>query len=333
MFHRRIATTTLAALATAFAVGCAAENADETAATEGEVVGVTDLALLEQAFDLVPASAQRPSSDAALRAGKCYGALVENGPGWPEFEFRRYANGAAFFAKRGSGYNSGDKRPVLCVDLHQGAVATHAFGGVVLDAILRYDLGRMQGGGENLTTGDAVWQFQRGVLHLKGLPEAERIAAAQKRPHELDLEKAPSVSGSLEKITLKNVRVSNMYVEEPMMRDVELEGSTAFFTYRYAWRRAENTGVFTVARDAVGVFKGEAEIFGDGPGYGSTFHFTRGDAFRGGYYEMLEDGEGALLENISFGPPNRPADRAPLAECSRRTPDGAETPPFSCTGI
>jgi hypothetical protein len=155
----------------------------------------------------------------------------------------------------------------------------------------------------------------------------------KKRPHELALERAPSIGGSLQKIVLSGVKVSNMYDPAPQTRAIDLGGPTAFFAYRFAWRRAENTGRFTIAEDALGTFRRTAESFGDGPGYADVFHFTRMNVSFGGVYEQHDDGDAFLHEGMHLAPPAHPNDRAPLAECVRDVRDGQAAPPYKCTGL
>lgn len=325
-----------AALGVTAIVGCAAPVDEAPTAPADEVIGITDLATLEAKLDLRKATAAAPGSARAFEAGACYKALLGTNRGYPAYEARRYANGAAFFAKKGSGPNSSDTRPVLCVDFHQDDVALESLSGVSLDAILRLDLGKRQGSARNTSTGDAVFSFERGVMHFKGLPERDRLLAVTKRPHELDTGLAPSITGSLEKITLKGVEVSSFFLERPEIRDVDMRGELAFLLYRYAWRKGENSGRFTIASDAVGVFQRKADIFGDGGGYSETWRFAHGN---GGYTTFSDLGadvdEPGYTESVSFwrGELDWKNGRVPLAECTREGVGERAPSPYRCTGL
>lgn len=330
----RTSFTLLSFLALA-AVGCAANPTDDDAvkAPDDEVVGIGDFAKVASALGLVNGAANAT----ALRAGDCYKALKAT-PSYPEFEFRAYANGAIFWTKKDSGTNSGDARPILCVDMHQGNAALRSLSGVALDAVFRYDLGKPLGGDK-----PGVVPFERGTLHFTTLPEAERFDAAKKRPHELDFAKPASISGALDKIALKSVTVSSIYQEQDEVRDFEMKGATAFLVFRYAWRKGEDRGAFSVATDSVGNFKKTLEAFGDGPAYGETWQFEKGDAMYGMYFD---EGRNVTAETVSWNrrpatKPTAPPTAPPLAECTREhpylqdVPEEKQPPPtaFRCTGI
>ncbi len=314
---------------------CAAPTEGDAAQAADEIVGITDIAALEAALDLRATTAQAPGSETALKGGDCYKALIATGTGYPGFEFRRYQNGAAFFSQKGSGANSGDARPILCVDFHQDNLPLYSLGGVSLDAVLRLDLGKKQSVAENSATGDSVWQFERGTMSFRGMPEGRRFDSARKRPHELRFDDAPSITGSLEKIKLKAVKVSSLYLERPELRDQEMRGELAFLLYRYAWRKAENSGNFKISTDAVGVFTHEAEIMGDGGGYAETWRFSRGNGGYGSSYDMGDDVDPKLHETLSFwrGEIDWRNGRVPLAECNRDAPQEGAPPPYACTGL
>ena len=78
-------------------VGCAAATPNEESATgSSDVVGITDIATLEQSLGLQRTTPGNPGDTAALQAGACYQALIAT-PSWSAtYEFRRYVNGAAF---------------------------------------------------------------------------------------------------------------------------------------------------------------------------------------------------------------------------------------------
>lgn len=329
--------TALTALA-----GCAAPTAEASPGDEAtgsdDVVGITDLQTLERNFGLKLATAQNRGSDEALKSGACYGALIANGTGYPEFEFRRYVNGAAFWAKKGSGFNSGDERPVLCLDLH-GPDHGVSLSGVALDAAIRYDLGKFKGSDAGMQK--VHYEFERGAIHFSNydVTDRERAESVQRRPHEQPFEHASTIAGRLSSITINGVTADIMF-DGVSTRDVEINADTAYFVYRYAWRKSEDTGRFTIAGDAVGSFSKNVRMVGDGPGYAETWSFARGEIVYSKFGDYSDENAGRTIEEISFRAANAPEGTVPAAECSRTTPDptGENEPPmappsFGCTGI
>lgn len=313
--------------------GCAAPSRDQPssgdeASDTQDVVGITDLAVLERSLGLVPATAQ---NRAEVTGGACYAALIASGPGYPVFEFRRYANGAAFWAKKGSGFNSGDQRPVLCVDL-AGPNGGISLSGVALDAVIRYDLGKFVGQDSGMQKTHLM--FERGNLHFSNydVTEQERFASVQRRPHEQPFANASTIEGRLREVDIAGVTVKAMF-DGTRARSITMDGDVAYFIYRHAWRKGEETGRFTVADDAIGKFKKTAEVMGDGPGYAETWSFARGNVVFSKMGEYPEQGPGSTVDEISFRPTNAAPGQPPAAECSRRTIDEQPTPGYECTGL
>lgn len=313
-------------------VGCAAPTESEDDATiAAEIVGTTDLTTLESKLGLTVATAQNPGDLGALRAGGCYRALIGGG-GSREFEFRRYVHGAAFFRKMGSGVNTGRERPVLCLDINPPESAL-SLSGVGLDAVLRYDLGKITGQDAGMQKAHIV--FQRGMLEFSNydVTDAERVDSVKKRPHELPFEHASTIAGRLLQVAVKGVAVSSAMNGGTSRQEISIDGQAAYFLYRAAWRKSEDTGRFSVALDAVGAFKKTARLEGDGPGSMSTWQFTNGDVS----YSAVGNFDGRAApssdEDLSLRAPGAMRDRAPVAQCVRSAPVDAPPPPFRCTGI
>lgn len=308
--------------------GCAAEPAKDAASSSEDVVGVTDLGELEAAVGLEPGDG---GTDEMLHAGACYRALVARSSE-VEYEFRRYGNGASYFAKEGSGVNSGAHRPVVCVDRFEGRLPAHSLSGVVLDAILRYDLGRLQRIETLGTDGGrarSLWSFERGTMMKEALTEEESQDTVRRRPFELDVSRAPSVSGRLLSLNVSEVALSNHYTPDVKVGTLRIGGPAAFVAYRYAHRKGEDTGVFTMDDD-VGRFQKKAKQFGDAGMRANVLELGRG---------QLTDGSdtsttGTRDERITFRATGASNTQAPLAECTRVVDlDGGVFPEFKCTGI
>lgn len=334
----------LAALSTAACSGTTAE-AQNAEASEDSIVGITNLAEIEGALGL-----EAGAGDVAkLHGGECYKTFIDDGnpDTWTmnEYEFRRYKNGAAFFAKKGSGYNSGDFRPVVCVDFVATNGSTASLSGAALDAAIRYNLGKIKS-----RTGDlkyAVIDFERGSMKfLQGQPLDEQRKAIQKRPGELPVDEVITAQGRLENVQIRGLLTDVMFAG-PEVHDHDLPGVAANVAFRFAWRKAEDTGVFTIAQDSLGKLRssagGEANAaaFGDGPGWGHDVRMSNGTLSHGGYGDEIE---GVVIHEISirrpggFVPPSQDS-RPPLAECSQKMGWNEQTQqeyplgPWVCTGI
>src|SRR5690606_17749766 len=135
--------------------------------------------------------------------GRCYQAYGQR----PGIEFRRYANGAAFFLSRVDYERErGDDRPVLCVDLDGPGMALD---GVGLHAVFRFDLGKAIGV-DSATGGEADLVFARGRLHVRRTspapPSADHGAALIEAPRFLEGE-------------LLDVKIAQADVFEPFTRE------------------------------------------------------------------------------------------------------------------
>lgn len=307
--------------------GCSAEeSAADDATASDDVVGLEDLGKLEQTLGLE--RGETAITDGALRAGACFRALIENRDG---HEFRRYTNGAAYFAKKGWSVNSGDSRPVVCVDLFQGESEMRSLSGVVLDAIFRYDLGRITRSeilGTDSSRGRFLWAFERGEMMFEASTDDEKAITVRKRPHELDFATAPSISGRLLSLRLPAVDISYFQSPATAVEQVSVSGATAFLAYRYAHRGAEQSQVFDLASDPVGLFSKKAKKLGDG-GVRATF-LTFG---HGGLWASEEYGGNMKTERISWHAPGATSERPPLAECTRDIVSGELPQAFACTGL
>jgi hypothetical protein len=156
---------TLVALGALAHLGCAATNAvpsPQTGSDTSDVVGVEDLSLLEAELGLerdVKNASGAWSRD--VKQGACYAASQAAEPHW---EFRRYKTGAAFFDKKADAPGKGDSRPVLCVDVEpDGDGWSMPLHPDVLDAVVRYHLGRTSGT-DSAMGGARALDFERGWL-------------------------------------------------------------------------------------------------------------------------------------------------------------------------
>jgi hypothetical protein len=157
------------------AAGCSAGVEDASAAGDEAITGVTDLSALEAELGLVKdvqEHGQWSRPEAKLAAGPCYKKTIA-GPNGASFEVRRYKQGAAFFAKRGSGQLTGDKRAVECVDVDVAddgdkGPNTFALSGVALDMAMRFHLGKPVSYDGGL--GHIYVDFERGEVEI-GEPE------------------------------------------------------------------------------------------------------------------------------------------------------------------
>lgn len=335
-------------------MACGGEASKESAdASEDSVIGVTNLDTMEASFGLEKGTVDRK----ALLDGQCYKAFIDDGdpdtwtPG--EFEFRAYKNGAAYFAKKESGYNTGDYRPVLCVDFHPAYGTTASLSGVALDASWRFSLGKVTGKSaapEGLFNID----FERGQLTIDGSADAKsRYAAALKRPTLVELDDAPTVMGQLKHVKVKGVYTDVMF-DQPHAVEHYIPGYQAFFAYRFAWRAQENSGYFTTGGDRLGQLKDDmgdtvpvAHKMGDGPGWAVSLFHARGNLVRGGFsvYDEENDDDAGTEQFLRIARPESLEQQGPSnqrpdhAECTRMTRwDEARqidvpTSPWNCTGI
>jgi hypothetical protein len=169
----RLASTTFLAVASLVAISGCSAPAEETSGSSDDVTGVTDLSALEAELGLVKdaqsAAGTWTRPESMLKAGPCYKKTI-GGPDGARYEVRRYTKGAAFFAKLGAGAESGDKRPIACVDVdvdkdpNGDGPITNALDGIALDTAMRYHLGRALGDEAGL---GHVWlDFDRGNVEI-----------------------------------------------------------------------------------------------------------------------------------------------------------------------
>lgn len=284
----------------------------------------------------------------ARSAGECYQTFIDDGDPdtWTmsHYQFRRYKNGAVFFARKGSGYNSGDYRPIVCVDFTLTGGRHISLSGAALDAALRFDLGRIIGVG-NPSEGSAIL-FQRGQLTFKDESQKARRENVQKRPGELAVDHVSTTQGLRDSIKVRGL-YTDVVFSEPKTMDHEIPGVAANVAFRYAWRKAEDTGRFTLSSDALGALKPfdkntpSAMALGDGGLSATQFRMQRGslmDASMGGY-------EGTdITHRISIvrpeGAQDPAADSRPArAECveiiryNERTQRSYVAKRWQCTGL
>jgi hypothetical protein len=280
-----------AAAAALLAFGCAAPNeTDEGAENEpaeeaaDEVIGVTDLTAMEAQLGLKKdrrdAQGRWGRGDSRLKGGDCYKQTVARSAA--KWEFRRYANGAAFFRKLGTAPETNDFRPVTCVDVdvkEDGRTVTNALSGIVLDAVLRYKLGagwRSDGAAGHLYLGfdrgavevadaDRYCGFRFGGVDepasdpalLTGQATMRSCLASASEDTCYARGLAACKRAATEDIKLNTLsRPSNdgQYVYGIVANGASIDARLAELAYRYAWKKAQKRDVFTEADDAVGTF-------------------------------------------------------------------------------
>jgi hypothetical protein len=149
----RLLPTSLFALASLATFACAAPADETTQGGSDAVTGVTDLSALEAELGFVKdtqsAAGAWSRPDAKLTAGSCYKSTIGSADG-ASYEFRRYTKGAAFFTKLGATAESGNKRPIACVDVDadyddNGKPIVLSLNGLSLDLTMRLHLGKPTG--------------------------------------------------------------------------------------------------------------------------------------------------------------------------------------------
>jgi hypothetical protein len=277
--------------------GCSGNADSETDDSEDAVTGVTDLTELEAAFHL-----QKDTKDAQgnwsrgpgkLKGGPCYKKLVGSAGG-ANFEFRRYSEGAAFFRKGNTGAASGEKRPILCVDIDTdwGNGATLEVSELEIDAAIRYRLGRPSG--SEGAAGSTYQGFQYGYFRYRNA-YCNGFDPATKKGLEMECLGEVSFPGS-----------ANAAPESVLL------------AYQYAWKVGKGSNVYSFQDDPVGRY-----VSSDG----DHIRFEKVDAHRfvAGNKENF-----ALTPKNSDG---NVAGRA-LALCSRSSAAGEPgTRPMTCRGL
>lgn len=305
------------------ACGGGADASDSSEATADAIVGVTDLKNLESTLGLV-LDTTTPSGTPFN--GACYNAL-KTGATAANYEPRRYAGGStAWFAVKGSGLDAGDQRPVVCLDIQTPTMHT-SLSGVVLDAVLRYGLGRLR------STVNGTLVFDAGTVKFRPCGVATS-SVARATPIGVPVNLAPSIGGCLDAIELEGVSITSVYSPGgPTTGTLSIEGATAYAVYRYAYASSRRTQNFSVASDAVGKFLHKAESFGDGPSSGNSWHFSRADAHYASSWGIATGAKDSSTdETIQLTAPGA-APSSAFASCSRNIPDGHDAPDFQCRGL
>jgi len=262
--------------------GCAVEPGAEEASAESDIVGVTDLTKLESAFHLkkdAEVNGKWARSEETLKAGGCYTAKLGKGAKDPaNWQFRRYTNGAAFFRKANSGANSGDKRPIACVDIEVEGQSV-MLDGFALDSALRFHVGAPLGYDDGPAR--TYLQFENGDLELRAAAdvcafEDENVFdAVYPGLKAYNDEKATCLaSGKGEKACeasadnackwWSTVDVKADLLERPSWNGnyilgienrTELAPEVMMLAYRYALAKGTQSDIFSLGDDPVGGFK------------------------------------------------------------------------------
>ncbi|MBX3202532.1 MAG: hypothetical protein KF894_30680 [Labilithrix sp.] len=297
--------------------GCASpEGDDDVGASADEVVGVSDLSLLERTFGLTADRRANGKWSRDVTKGPCYAAYVHAESG---VEYRRYTKGAAFFAREDDEHpERGADRPVLCVDLDEPGISLDSVG---LDAVFRFDLGRALGR-DSAPGGEAYLEFQRGRLHVRvpgaaGGPSNEEVAA-RRADHGAKLVESPLfIGGELLDVTIDAAKVYVPYWGTTEARSLTATGSLAAFAYVAAY--AKTGSAFSLTRDPLGalsVFSGQGEArtlraaqLADGPGWWQGIYFPIATVSEAGFFEggMGDPGPATYTRTFRLGGPSNPA--------------------------
>lgn len=330
-------------------LGCQADSDpaqdEDSAAAADEVVGVTDLALVEKTFGLTADRKVNGQWSRNVAQGACHAAHAADAT----VQFRRYANGAAFFhAEDATSRDRGRERPVICVDLDSPKLSLDA---VALDAIFRFDLGRPTAL-ETITPGEIAIKLQRGQLHVlptgspKGPTKAQVDALRGKQG--ASLVQSPLYIGG----RLVDVKVTTATRHFPMSGgqddgEVTISGSLAAFAYASAF--AKSGTAFSLTRDPLGALsviggsntsapKLRVEAAGDGPGWWQGLYFPIATISESGYY----DGVSEYVRTFRVTGPSNPGegfDENASAECEIITRYANESDtvgveqPITCKGM
>jgi hypothetical protein len=225
----------------------------------------------------------------------CYETFITGNDSATKYEFRRYDNGAVFFAKKGSGESSGDSRPIVCVDVYQKL----SLSGAALDAVIRYNLGAYQGGDSAMM--HRYMSFERGGLEFfVGMPPEELRAKARTALFEQSVGSPATVNGILTGVT--------------MQHGFRLDPEHVDLAYRVAWRAAADQDSFSLQTDPVGAY-----VNGLHQGDAVWMKYGHGTLTAG------TDGDKTWMKYVVDGAPES---SAPMGECSR-----TGTEDWHCTGI
>lgn len=298
------------------AVGCSAASSDgeEAARSADEVVGITDLPLLEKTLGLVADKKVNGAWSRDVRKGECHAAYAADAT----VQYRRYKNGAAYFDSRvEASREQGDERPVLCVDLDQPKLSLD---GVALDAIFRFDLGKPLGT-DSAPGGEVYIEHERGKLHvlvagsLRG-PSNAKVSAFRKEHGKKLVESPTFIGGSLVDVTVREAKVFEPFSGETHTSDLVVSGSLAAFAYAAAYARTGSA--FSLSRDPLGALsvlsaagdarKLRAEQGGDGPGWWQGLYFPIATVSEAGFYDggMGDPGPGRMVRTFRLTGPSNP---------------------------
>lgn len=349
-------------------VGCS-QGPSGTTGDDQDVVGVTDLKALETELGLELDKYENGAWSRAaerLEAGPCYAA--KKGPNAPDpqnWEFRRYKKGAAFFKKLNHGEASGDKRPVTCVDVDlfygEEFGETIALDGFGLDSALRYALGRPTGYDAGMS--QLYFAFSDGAIKIRtpdsycglyfgpgsvprdatsidpgtnafrdaywpcadaGGDETECYMNAMKSCE-------TAVEKDLETESLDRPGYLGAYVTEMTWRD--LQPVQAMLAYKYAWKKAKESDLYSLSDDPMGKYLG-AESYGDGPGYWHAARYEHLDV----HHTILNTGEPNVQGEEAVYITPKSSDKAiaesAIVACKRPlSPEGEPVASYTCTGL
>jgi hypothetical protein len=299
---------TLIACSTLF-MGCSADSAEtDVAESPGdEVVGVTDLSLVEKTFGLERDARLNGAWSRDVARGACFAAYAA---GDSSVQYRRYKNGAAFFrAEQGGDLERTRERPLLCVDLDHPQLSLD---GVGLDAVFRLDLGKPIAT-DSAPGGEVYLNLERGRLHVLVTDSARGPSRAQvtarRNEHGASLVESPLyIGGELLDVTVAKADVFEPFSGETTKRELMISGSLAAFTYAAAYAKAGSA--FSLSRDPLGALGAleanggperlRAEAAGDGPGWWQALYFPIATLSEGGFYDGGMGETGASRSTRTF---------------------------------
>lgn len=264
-----------------FVAGCSQSTPDADSSGEGEsdVVGVEDLGLLEGELGLVKdqkkADGTWGRSDARLQAGGCWQKAHEQNPQW---ELRRYVNGAAFFPPRTGEPGMGDSRALTCVDIDID-VGVQSLDGVALDAVMRFHLGKPTGLNPGMM--HVALTFEHGMLYGQRIdafcgthdlsggegpmgtpPEVEGNRASsecwqEQLPRDVCDVRAEKACEAAAKKDVETPRVSRpsylgVYVWQLTAGADQMSAVIPMLAERWARKKAKSADVFNMAQDPLG---------------------------------------------------------------------------------
>lgn len=334
--------------------GCAADSdAPEDMASESEIVGVTDLARLETAWGLkkdAQVNGKWTRSDEKLKAGYCYkekiGIFAKEAENW---EFRRYTTGAAFFRKANTGPASGDKRPIACIDVDSSFDDyTMGIDGFVLDAALRYNLGRPSGtegaaGHQYVSFGDGEKAVEiRDADHFCGLFAGEPGPEPGLKAFDAELAKCKASGGEDCEMQASNackwwttIDAQSDKLDRPGWQNNYIVGLTGMehfkpqhmmMTYKYALMKGNQSNIFSLGDDPVGKFV-KLDVSGTAESFWVAARYEHLDV-----HQVYKKGTEALY--VTPKSSDKKMEASAIASCTRTVDTmGKGTTDFKCTGL